>query len=222
MTGQTAVLTIAAVVLILVLVERARRMFGPRPSLFDRPAIFFLVVFGAILALRWPEIRFLQGINLDEAQTFAQAMRFCAHPVPWRDVDGNTSGPFTSMLLSLALRLGAPDAWPTARVVLWAANCLTLIFLYLALRVFGTRSEAQFVLTPVILFYAFALDPNFTHYSNETLPVLLLSAGFFILAREWGASGPLRARLFFLGMLVMDSPARGGVAPRNLLATLLK
>lgn len=206
MTGQTVVLTIAAVVLILVLVERAGQMFRLRPSLLDRPVIFFLVVFGAILLLRWPEIIWPQGINLDEAQTFAQAMRFCAHPVPWRDVDGNTSGPLTSMLLSLPLRLGAPAAWPTARVVLWAANCLTLVFLYLGLRVFGTRAEAQFVLTPVILFYAFALDPNFAHYSNETLPVLLISAGFFILAREWNASRPSRTGLYFLGLIAGSLP----------------
>jgi hypothetical protein len=206
MTGQTAVLTIVAVVLILVLAERAGQMFRPRPSLLDRPVVFFLVVFGAILVLRWPEIVWPQGINLDEAQTFAQAMRFCAHPMPWRDVDGNTSGPLTSMLLSLPLRLGAPAAWPTARVLLWTANCLTVVFLYLALRVFGTRSEAQFVLTPVILFYAFALDPNFAHYSNETLPVLLISAGFFILAREWDAPRPSRAGLFFLGLIAGSLP----------------
>src|SRR5579862_3568791 len=116
MTKQTVVLTLAASVLSLVLVERACRIFRPRPSWLDQPVIFFLVVCGCLLVLRWPEIIWPQGINPDEAQTFAQAMRFCVHPVPWRDVDGNTSGPFTSMLLSLPLNFGAPVAWQTARL----------------------------------------------------------------------------------------------------------
>jgi hypothetical protein len=206
MTGQTAVLTLAAVVLILTLAECVRRMLSPRPSGQDHPAFFFLIVSGAILVLRWPEIRFPGGINLDEAQMLAQAMRFCSHPVPWRDVDGTTSGPLNSMVLCLPMYLGAPAGWPTSRLVLWLANCLTLVFLYLALRNFGTRREAQFVLVPAILFYAFSLDPNYAHYSSETLPVLLLSAGLYLLAREWNAGSPSILRLFLLGLLCGSLP----------------
>lgn len=196
----------AASVLIFVLAERAYRIFKPRPSPLDHPAIFFLVVCGAILVLHSPEILFPQAINYDEAQMLAQAMRYCAHPVPWRDVDGTTGGPLNSLLLSVPLHLGAPATWQTARILLWAANSLTLVFLYLAMRVFGTRLEAQFVLAPTILFYAFALGSDFTHYSSETLPVLLLSAGACLLAREWDAPRPSRIRLLLLGLVSGSLP----------------
>jgi hypothetical protein len=197
---------LAAIVLVLVLAERVWRMFTSRASRLDHPLVFFPVVFGLMLMLRWPEITWPHGINLDEAQMLAQAMRFCAHPVPWRDVDGTTSGPLNSWFLSVPIYFAAPPAWQTARLVLWAANCLTLVFLYLALRVLGTREEAQFVLAPTIVFYAFALDPDFAHYSSETVPVLLISAGLFVLARQWHAARSSGTGLFLLGLIVGSLP----------------
>jgi hypothetical protein len=201
MTAQTVVVALATVVLILTLVERVRRVFVGQSSPLDRPVVFFAVVFGLILILRWPVIVFPQGINPDEAQMLAQAARFCVHPVPWRDVDGNTGGPLDSMLLSVPVYLGLPASWVTARIVLWGANCLTIIFLNLALRVYGTSREAQLVLIPTILFYAFALDANFCHYSSETLAVLLLSAGLYLLFLEWNSTRPSGWRLFLLGLI---------------------
>ncbi len=206
MTSQTTAVILAAGVLVLLLAGRVWRMFNPRPSLLDSPVIFFALVCGLMLVLRWPEITWPHGINLDEAQMLAQGMRFCAHPVPWQDVDGTTSGPLNSMFLSLPMCLGAPASWQTARMVLWAANCLTLVFLYLALRNFGTRWEAQFALAPAILFYSFALGPDFEHYSSETLPVLLISGGLCLLAREWRAVRPSKARLFVLGLIAGSLP----------------
>jgi hypothetical protein len=206
MTSQTIAVTIAASVLILVLAERVHRMFAGRPSTLDQPVIFFLIVSSLILVLRWPQITCPQVINPDEAQMLAQGMRFCAHPVPWRDVDGMTGGPLDSMFLSAPILFGAPASWATARTMLWAANCLTMFFLYLAMRVFGTRAEAQIALLPTIAFYAFALDANFGHYSSETLPVLLLSAGICLLAREWRAEQPSRVRLFLLGLICGTVP----------------
>jgi hypothetical protein len=172
----------------------------------DHPVVFFVLVCGALLVLRLPQIKWGCELDPDESQMLAQGMRFLSHPVPWRDVDGTTSGPLNSMLLSVPMCFGAPATWQTARLVLWGSTCLTLFFLYLTLRSFGTRAEAQFVLLPTVLFYGFSSLGDFVHYSSETLSVLLLSACLYLLAREWTGDKPAKPRLFLLGLVAGSIP----------------
>jgi hypothetical protein len=180
--------------------------FRPRKSFLDHPAVFFIVAGGAFLALRLPLIKWNLELNPDESQMLAQGMRYLSHPVPWRDVDGTTSGPLNSLLLTLLMFFGAPATWVTARLVLWACGCLTLFFLYLTLRCFGTRAESQFALLPTVFFYGLAYLGDFVHYSSETLSVLLLSICFYLLAREWTADKPAKLRLFLLGLIAGSIP----------------
>jgi hypothetical protein len=195
------------------------RVFRPRGSFLEHPVLFFLVAGGALLALRWPMITWDYQFNPDESQMLAQGMRYLSHPIPWRDVDGTTSGPLNSMLLSLMMICGAPASWETARLVLWASGCLTLMFLYLTLRCFGTRAEAQLALLPTIFFYGLASLPDFFHYSSETLSTLLLSICFYLLAREWTADKPGILRLFLLGFIAGSVPfAKLQAAPLALFA----
>ena len=175
-------------------------MLRPRPSFMDHPVVFLLLVCGALLVLRLPQIRWNAELNPDESQMVAQGMRLLSHPVPWRDMDSTTSGPLNTMWLTLPMCFGAPATWQTARWVLWASTCLTLFLLYLTLRCFGTRAEAQFALLPTVFFYAFSDSADFVHYNTEALSVLLLSAGFYLLAREWTGDQPSRGRLFLLGL----------------------
>jgi hypothetical protein len=196
----------AAVGLLLVLGALMARLPKAEGGLLERPVVFFALVGACLLVVRWPQINSPQEINVDESQFLAQAMRFCSHPVPWRDVDGTTSGPLNSLFLSGPMLFGAPEGWRLARIMLWAANCLTVGFLYLGLRRFGSRGEAQFVLIPTILFYAFGLAPDFNHYSSETLPALLLAAGWCLLAWEWTAQKSSGARLFALGLVAGSIP----------------
>src|SRR5262249_9522222 len=142
-------------------------IFSPRTSPLDNAVLFFALAFSAMLVLRWAKITYGNEINQDESQMLAQAMRFLAHPIPWRDVDGTTSGPLNSLLLSVVLWFGAPASWETARLVLFAANCGVALFVYLSVRRFLTAPESQFVLMPLVLFYGFAASMDFTHYSSE-------------------------------------------------------
>lgn len=201
MTGQIISIAAASGVLVLLLGWRIWRMFCPRGSWLDHPAVFFVLVFAAMLVLRLPQITWAREINVDESQMLAQGMRYVSHPVPWRDVDGTTSGPLNSWFLSAPILLGAPATWTTARTMLWTANCATLLFIYLALRCFGTRPEAQLALMPTVFFYAFALDYNSTHYSSETLPVLLLAIMVWLLCRAWVTGKFSNASLFLNGLL---------------------
>ena len=206
MTGEVLAIAMASVVVVMLLGGSIWRVFWPRPSRGVQSLLFSFAVGLSLLVLRWPSISWPCEINEDESQMLAQGMRFLAHPVPWRDVDGTTSGPLNSLALSLPLSLGAPASWQTARIVMVALECLTLLFLYLTFRLFGTRSEAQFSLMPTFLFYAFALRRDFTHYSSEALSILLLSAAIFLLSREWKAVRPSKTRWFLLGLLLGSVP----------------
>jgi hypothetical protein len=122
------------------------------------------------------------------------------------------------MLLTAALWLGAPATWPTARIVLWAANCATLIFLYGSLRPFGTRSECQLALMPVVFFYAFAVNANFAHYSSETLSCTLISLCLYLLSIDGNGGRTAPARRFLLGLAAGSIPfAKLQAAPIALL-----
>jgi hypothetical protein len=200
------VATCALTVLALMLAWCVLRVFRPRQSFMDHPVVFFLLVCGALLVLRLPPIKFKAELNPDESQMLAQGMRFLSHPVPWRDVDGTTGGPFNSLVLSLPMWFGAPAAWQTPRWVLGALSCLTLFLLYLTLRCFGTRAEAQFALLPTVFFYALSDTGDFVSYNSEAVSVLLLSAGFYLLAREWTGDKSSEGRLFLLGLAVGSIP----------------
>jgi hypothetical protein len=54
---------------------------------------------------------------------------------------------------------------------------------------------------PTILFYAFVRDPDFTHYSSETLPVLLLSVMIWLLCRAWTTGNFSKMSVFSAGFL---------------------
>lgn len=206
MAGTSIAVAAASALLVGLLAWRIRGLFRPGPSVLDEPAVFFLLVSLCVFVVRLPRILWAGELNVDESQMLAQAMRYLTHPVPWRDVDGTTGGPLDSMLLSAPMLLGARAAWLTARIVLWAANCLTLILLYRTLRSFGTRSECQLLLTPALFFYAFAVNANFAHYSSETLSCLLLSACLCLLSVEWQSRRPARVRLLLLGLCAGSVP----------------
>src|SRR5262249_18388309 len=133
-------------------------------------------------------------------------MRYLSHPVPWRDVDGTTSGPLNSMLLSIPMLCGAPASFQMARLVFWVSICVTLSFLYLLLRPFGSPAEVQFVLMPAIFTYALAWFPDFIDYASETLPIPLLCVAACLLSREWRATRSSHVRLFFIGLILGSIP----------------
>ncbi len=176
--------TCALTVLALILAWTVWRLFRPRASFLDHPVVFFLLAFGALRVLRLPQIKWYAELKPDESQMLAQSMRLLSHPVPWRDMDSTTSGPLNTMWLTLPMYFGAPATWQTARWVLWGTTCLTLLFLYLTLCCFGSRADAQFASLPSVLFYALSDSADFVHYNTEALSVLLLTGGFYLLARE--------------------------------------
>lgn len=201
MTSPIVSIGIATGVIGVLLCFRIWRLFRPGETLFDHPAFFLSVIFLSIIALRAPQIIYQHEINPDESQMLAQGMRYLSHPVPWRDVDGTTSGPLDSWFLSLPILLGFPADWTTARAMLLGGQLVTLIFIYLALRCFVSRGEAQLALVPTVLFYAFVMDMDAVHYSSETVPVVLLSMAAWLLCRGWMAGRFSNASIFATAFL---------------------
>lgn len=195
-----------SLLLLWVLVWRAWRIFRPKTSWLDHPAVYFGLVFVAMLALRWHSIQWNAQLNADETQMLAQSMRFMSHPVPWRDVDGTTGGPLNSLLLCVPLECGAPATWQMSRLVQLVSNCAVIGIIYLTLRFALSRAEAQFATLPVIFFYAFVRDRDFTHYASETLSSILLSACFYLIAKTWSEGRPAKLRLFIMGLLLGAAP----------------
>jgi hypothetical protein len=198
---------VGAAILLALLMESGWRAVRSRSSMLDRPAVLLSLIFMALLMLRWSWIVFPGEMgNPDESQFIAQAMRFLRHPVPWRDVDTNTSGPLNSMLLSAALAVGAPASWATARIVLWGTICLFLTFTWRTLRAIAAPAQARLALMPAVFFAGFASDHDLEAYSSETLPVLLVSGCVWLLVGEWRAGRTSRGRLFALGMICGAMP----------------
>lgn len=163
---------------------------SPQPCL-DRP-IAFLALIALVLGLaRWPSVMEYVEYNPDESQIVAQAALFLHRVVPWRDVDGTTSGPLNSLVLTVPLALGAPMSWATARLALVAARLSIIAFLYLAIRPLAGDLIGRAAVLPLVAFYVFTLDPDFSHFSSETVPSVLFSGSAALLASAWvrGASG---------------------------------
>src|SRR4051794_23955123 len=58
-----------------------------------REALFAFLILAVLLAWRWPFLLSADEYNPDESQLIAGAITLRIDPVPWRSVDGFTSGP---------------------------------------------------------------------------------------------------------------------------------
>jgi hypothetical protein len=134
-----------------------------------------LLVLGVLIS-RIPAIRFQHELNVDESLMMAQVFRYAHDIVPWRSVDGTTSGPVNTWALLLAHRLGMPLTYPATHffAALLLAGTLPLLFLA-AKRRYGLLPAAVGV-TAEATWIALSQKPDFIHYSSELVPIFLISA----------------------------------------------
>ena len=135
-----------------------------------------------VVASRLGPIRLGSELNPDESQLMAQVMRLPLHPVPWRGVDGTTSGPLNTWALALAHTAGVPLDYPAVHAlaaVLLAASCALA---YATLRVLAGRTLAVWGAAASAVAITLAQGANYTHYSSELLPSLLESVALFCIA----------------------------------------
>ena len=73
-----------------------------------RAVVSALLVFAVLLAWRWPFLLSADEYNPDESQLIAGALTLPLDPVPWRGVDGFTSGPLNFYPLLIPHLVGLP------------------------------------------------------------------------------------------------------------------
>ncbi len=131
---------------------------------------------------RWNSIKHPYPLNPDEAQFTASVLRIISCGYNWDKLDGGTSGPLNSLILSWPHLLGLDSTFNTTRLTALMLLSITAIFLYYSIKLVSKNYWAMLWTLPLVAFYAFAKTADFLHYSSELLPVsLLVCANFFIL-----------------------------------------
>jgi hypothetical protein len=149
-----------------------------------RNELFFaLLVLGVLLAWRWPFLLSADEYNPDESQLIAGAITLRVDPVPWRSVDGFTSGPLNFYPLLLPGLLGLPMDYFMARLVglllIWTA----LLACYRLFRSWYGPALARVGIIPALAFFSTVTDWDFIHYSSEHLSLFLVALSACCLLR---------------------------------------
>ena len=169
-----------------------------------------LVICVIFAAFRWQAITFNEEIMVDESMFLADAMRANQYGyTPWHRYDSVTSGPLNTLPLAFLLRLGLPANFVFVHAfsaVVQALACIGLLIL--CVRLAGLWAGVAIGVGSAIVF-ALQQGPDFTHYSSNVVPFLLLVLGWVCAIRR-EVSGSVRlsvpgsvaaAFLFALGPL---------------------
>ena len=158
----------------------------------------FLVFF--VILLRVPSSMYPAELNVDESQMLSQGMKFLVDPVPWRSVDGNSSGPGNSYIFTLLFLLGFEPGYVLAHWVATVLACIQILLTYATLLRIASRNIAGAIVVPLLAVYGFSYDQNLSAYSSELLPAALLSCGFYYFVK-W-LTAPKTLLLFASGVAI--------------------
>ncbi|NBV84792.1 MAG: hypothetical protein EBS01_00665 [Verrucomicrobia bacterium] len=166
-------------------------------------------VFMATLSVAFPVWRLRSllyngEINVDESQFLAQLLRYKTDPIPWRGVDGGSSGPLNTWVLLWAPLLGLKVGYFAARVTgllcLWSTCC----GLALALAEIAGRRLALLLTLPAVTLLLTSLNLDYLFFSSEQLPIAFIAWTVFFLARQ--ATQPTRLLAYGIGLLTGAMP----------------
>ncbi len=143
------------------------------------PLLVATGIFLILFLLRLPTIVWPYELNVDESQMLSQAMKFLLDPVPWRSVDGTSSGPLNSLLISAFLALGVHPTYASVHVLATGLVSLYTFAAYVTLTRLCDFRAALWGIVPMVLCFGFSGNPEFLHYSSELLPAFLLAIGFY-------------------------------------------
>jgi len=173
---------------------------------------WWALVAAILLCFRWPLVWVPHQFNPDESQLIAGAITLRHDPVFWRSVDGSTAGPLDYYPLLPAAWGNGLASYAIARLIGLAAVVGTGFFAGEALAIVAGTTVARLAVLPALAFHALTTNPDFTHYSTEVMPVLLLAAAGYA-AVGLGAA-PSRTRLGMVGLLLGSVPwAKPQAAP---------
>ena len=161
--------------------KRSDRAFEGRLAVGERvafPGFFYPFILLFLILLRIPGSMYPAELNVDESQMLSQGMKFLVDPVPWRSVDGNSSGPVNSYIITVLLVLGLKPGYVFVHWLATGLVCVQVLLTYWTLLRIASRGVAVSIVVSLLALYGFANDQNLLSYSSELLPAVLLSAGF--------------------------------------------
>ncbi|HEX2854932.1 MAG TPA: hypothetical protein VHO24_16985 [Opitutaceae bacterium] len=158
----------------------------------------------ALLAFRWPLLWVPHQNNPDESQLIAGAITLRHDPVFWRSVDGGTAGPAVFYPLLPSAWAHGTAAYATARLIALATVFFTLVFAAKTVALFSGAALARIAVLPAVGFHAFTTNPDFTHYSTELTPALLIAIAGYLAVLQ--ARTPRRRLVWIIALLLGSVP----------------
>jgi hypothetical protein len=118
----------------------------------------------------------------------AQAMRLNIDPVPWRGMNGTTSGPVNSWVFFVMAKAGLPLRYAYAHILAAAILAAICILTYATLRQIGSARQALAASALAVLFVVLAQQDDFIHFSSELVPALLSAGALFCVVVRYRCS----------------------------------
>jgi hypothetical protein len=165
-----------------------REAAGERTTRFG--AAWWLLCAATILAFRWPVLGIAHELNPDESQLLAGAITLRQDPVFWRSVDGATAGPLDFYVLLPTAWAHGPASYIVAHMLAFICEWGALVLAGLAMAAVASVTVARAAMLPAVAFHSFTQAADFTHFSTEQMPALLLSGGACAAAHAWNSWRP--------------------------------
>lgn len=197
-----------AVGLLVVLIRQCRPGSISRraadPSRSD--ALFLGLALTLLVFMRVPSVFYNRELNPDESQLLTQAITLKQDPVYGRSVDGTSIGPINTYLLLIPSAFGRPLDYTAARLTGLLLIALSLLLFYRSLLRLTTPAVSRLSFLPLLLFFSWATDTDFLHYSSELSSLLILTACFYQTVRLLQSTRPGWTALAGLGIVAGLTP----------------
>lgn len=141
-----------------------------------------LAIVAVGVASRIPAIFFDGELNPDESQMAAQALRYLHDWVPWRSVDGTTSGPLNSWPLAALMASGLHLNYSGLHLIAAIVLSVLVVSIWATARTMASLAVSLLAVSAGLVWLTLAQGADFVHYSSELIPALLNSAGVGLIA----------------------------------------
>jgi hypothetical protein len=196
---------VGALFLFILLRDRLSKFFLPESV---GNGVFLSLIALVVVAGTWPLVLVNFELGPDESQALAQASRLSWPWVPWRDLDGFTTGPLYPLPLWVLRTMQIPMGYITAHILTTLFFLAFLAFTFATVKRAYGSNIASWSLVPLTLFFCLSSNGDIHHYSSEIVPILLLAAATWMATLEISFRG-LRRKIWPLSGIPLGAVAFG-------------
>lgn len=146
-------------------------------------AAFLLALAAMLFAFRWPVFFYPHHLNPDESGYIATTLTLHHDPIFWRSATAGTSGPLNIYPRMLPGLFGMADTFFISRVMALFIVISCLAVFHSTCRKFASSTFARLATLAPATFFALTTSGDFTHYSGELMPMLLLAIASYLALR---------------------------------------